>query len=120
MHFVAGLSLGAIFQPAHVVPETEFPIPEKDLTIENNWMIHQLETTSDFAAKSKFFGWFVGGLNFQVEHHLFPNICHVHYKALSKIVKETAKEYNLPYHSHKTFFNALSAHTKMLKKLGQA
>jgi len=120
MHFVAGLTLGAIFQPAHVVPETDFPMPNKDLTIENNWMIHQLETTSDFGNRSKVFSWLVGGLNYQVEHHLFPNICHVHYRALSKIVKETAAEFNVPYHSHKTFFNALSAHTKMLKQLGKA
>jgi linoleoyl-CoA desaturase len=120
MHFVAGSILGAVFQPAHVVPETKFPVPKKDLTIENNWMIHQLETTTDFAMDSKIFGWYVGGLNFQVVHHLFPNICHVHYKALSKIVKETAEEFGLPYHTHKTFFNALGAHTRMLKQLGRA
>lgn len=120
MHFIAGLTLGAIFQPAHCIPETEFPVPDKDLTIENNWMIHQLETTSNFANGARVFSWLVGGLNYQVEHHLFPNICHVHYRALSKIVKETAKEYGVVYHAHKTFGNALSAHTKMLKKLGEA
>jgi len=120
MHFIAGLSLGAIFQPAHCIPETDFPVPDKDLSIENNWMIHQLETTSDFANESRIFSWLVGGLNYQVEHHLFPNICHVHYRALSKIVKETAKEFGIVYHSHKTFANALSAHTKMLKQLGKA
>ncbi len=120
MHFVAGLILGAIFQPAHVVPETEFPVPDKDLSIENNWAIHQLETTTNYAPKSIFLYWYVGGLNYQIEHHLFPNICHVHYKKISKIVKETAKEYGIPYYSHPTFFSALSGHTKMLKQLGRA
>lgn len=119
MHFITGVILGAIFQPAHVVPETDFVMPDKDLTIENNWMIHQLETTSDFANGSRIFSWLVGGLNFQVEHHLFPNICHVHYREISKIVKATAKEFDIEYHAHKTFAGALSAHTRMLKQLGK-
>jgi linoleoyl-CoA desaturase len=115
-------SLGII--AAHVVPETDFVQATegqtKDLSIENNFLIHQLETTSDFAPKSKVLAWFIGGLNYQVEHHLFPNVCHVHYKALSKIVKETAADFDLPYHCHKTFVGALVAHGKMLKKLGKA
>ncbi len=118
MHLIAGFTLAAIFQPAHVVPETEFPVPTRDLTIENNWAIHQLETTSNFAPKSRILYWLVGGLNYQVEHHLFPNICHVHYKKLSKIVKATAEEFGVPYYSEPTFFSALRSHGKMLKKLG--
>jgi linoleoyl-CoA desaturase len=120
MHLIAGFTLAAIFQPAHVVPETDFPKPDKDLSIENNWAIHQLETTSNFAPKSRILYWLIGGLNYQVEHHLFPNICHVHYKKLSKIVKETADEFNVPYYSEPTFFSALRSHGKMLRKLGQA
>ena len=73
----------------------------------------------DFATKSWFITYFVGGLNFQVEHHLFPAISHVHYPQLSKIVAETAREYNVPYHSEKTFFGALYQHTKMLYRLGR-
>ncbi|MGV6861653.1 MAG: fatty acid desaturase family protein [Putridiphycobacter sp.] len=117
-HFIAGFTLGIIFQPAHVVPETTFPHPEEDLSIENNFMIHQLQTTTNFAPKSRIFYWLIGGLNYQVEHHLFPNICHVHYKAISKIVKQTAEEFKIPYYSHKTFISALVYHTKMLKQLG--
>jgi len=120
MHLIAGFTLAAIFQPAHVIPETEFPLPDKDLTIDNNWAIHQLETTSNFAPKSTILYWLIGGLNYQVEHHLFPNICHVHYKKISKIVKATAEEFNLPYHSEPTFFSALRSHGKMLRKLGVA
>lgn len=119
-HFVAGFILGIIFQPAHVVPETDFMQPNPEHSIDNNFAIHQMQTTSNFAPKSRILYWLIGGLNYQVEHHLFPNICHVHYKDLSKIVKETAEEFDVPYYSHPTFMNALYYHGKMLKKLGEA
>ncbi len=119
MHFVCGLILALVFQPAHVITETEFFVPDENLSVENNWAIHQMKTTANFANKSFFFSWFVGGLNFQVEHHLFPNICHVHYKKISKIVKETANEYGVPYHSEKTFFAALRNHFTMINRLGK-
>lgn len=118
MHYLAGFLLAICFQPGHVVPETNFTQPTTDLTVENNWMIHQLESTSNFARGSRLLSWLIGGINYQVEHHLFPNICHVHYRDISPIVEATAKEYGIPYHSHKTFFGALYYHTKMLKKLG--
>ncbi len=119
MHFVAGLTLAAIFQPAHVVPSSEYPMPDASGNIDADWAVNQLYNTTNFAPNAPLFSWFVGGLNFQVEHHLFPNICHVHYKELSKIVKTTAEEFNLPYHSYKTFFRALGEHTKMLYNLGK-
>ena len=75
--------------------------------------------TANFAQKSRWFSWYVGGLNFQVEHHLFPNICHIHYRKISHIVRDTAFEYNLPYYSYKTFADALLEHGRMLKRLGQ-
>lgn len=118
MHFVAGLILSTIFQTAHIMPNSDYP-RVKNGTVENNWAIHQLETTTNYAPKSKFFSWFVGGLNFQIEHHLFPNMCHVHYKAISQIVEEKSKKYKLPYSSYNTFFRALVEHTKMLKQLGR-
>ena len=119
MHYIVGFLLACIFQAAHVVEETAFPVPE-DGKIENNWAIHQLMTTCNFAPKSRIFSWFIGGLNYQIEHHLFPNICHVHYKKISKIVKETAKEFNLPYYSQPTFLSALMDHARMLRQLGRA
>lgn len=118
MHILCGLILAAIFQPAHVVTETDFPLPDEKGNMEYSHLVHQLHTTANFAQKNKLLTWFVGGLNHQVEHHLFPTICHVHYPAISKIVQETAKEFNLPYHSFPTFRNALISHTQMLKKLG--
>lgn len=120
MQFICGLILAMIFQPAHVVPTSTFPMPNDSGIVEADWAVSQLYNTANFAPKSKLFSWYVGGLNFQVEHHLFPSICHIHYKKIAKIVEETAKEYNLPYYSYRTFFAALSEHTKMLKNLGKA
>lgn len=120
MHFTAGLVLSSIFQTAHVVPSSEYPMPDKDGQIENNWAIHQLYTTCDFAPKSSIFSWFVGGLNFQVEHHLFPNVSHIHYKKISEIVQAKAKEFNLPYHVNTSFAHAVWQHIRMLKLLGSS
>lgn len=119
MHYIAGFILSTIFQPAHVMEHTEFPIPEEG-KIDSTMLEHQMYTTCNFAPKSRLFSWYVGGLNYQIEHHLFPHICHIHYKKISKIVKDTAKEFNMPYHSQPTFRRALIEHGKMLKKLGRA
>ena len=119
MHYTSGFLLTVIFQTAHVVPTSAYPLPDRDDTLENNWAVHQLYTTSDFAPQSRIFSWFIGGLNYQVEHHLFPNISHVHYKKISKLVKEIADKYNLPYFVQPTFFKALWEHGRMLKKLGR-
>lgn len=119
MHFVAGITLACIFQPAHVVPSSDFPKPDKTGNIETDWVVSQLMNTANFARDSKVFSWYVGGLNYQIEHHLFPNICHVHYKKISEIVRDTAFEYNLPYYSYSTFLEALRGHGKMLKDLGK-
>jgi linoleoyl-CoA desaturase len=119
MHYVAGFILAIIFQPAHVIDGTEYPEPDQHGQLENNWAIHQLHTTTNFANKSKLFSWYVGGLNFQVEHHLFPNICHVHYKNIAPIVEKTAHEFGLPYKSKETFAEAIVAHARLLKELGK-
>lgn len=118
MQVMCGIMLALIFQPAHVVEETNFYAADNDGNILNNWAIHQMRTTANFANRSRFFSWFVGGLNFQIEHHLFPNICHIHYKKIAKIVKETATEFNIPYYEHKTFLGALGSHFKLLHQLG--
>lgn len=118
MHYIAGLVLAMIFQPAHVVPTSTYPHLEEDGKINVDWATNQMLNTANFAPGARLFSWYVGGLNYQVEHHLFPNICHVHYRKISSIVRDTAFEYNIPYHSYKTFFDALSNHTKMLKRLG--
>jgi linoleoyl-CoA desaturase len=118
MHYIAGFLLAIIFQPAHVIEGTEFPLPDENDKLENNWAVHQLLTTTNFGNKSRWFSWYVGGLNFQIEHHLFPNICHVHYRKISGIVKETANEFGLPYKSARTFMDALAGHARLLKQLG--
>lgn len=119
MHYIAGFILAIIFQPAHVIDGTEFPVPDENNTLENNWAIHQLNTTTNFGNESKWFSWYVGGLNFQIEHHLFPNICHVHYRKIAGIVRDTAKEFGLPYKSSRTFMGALAGHARLLKSLGR-
>ncbi len=118
MHFIAGLILSSVFQMAHVMPECEFPLPDDNNNLEENWAVHQLQTTANFSPNSKIMSWFLGGLNYQIEHHLFPNICHVHYPKISKIVEKTAREFNIPYNVQPTFVHALASHTKLLYALG--
>lgn len=119
MHYIAGFILAVVFQPAHVLEENEFPMPSESGVVESNWTVHQLLTTSNFAQNNRLLSWFVGGLNYQVEHHLFPNVCHVHYRKISKIVKETAGEYGIPYKSYPSFRSAMLYHGKMLYWLGR-
>jgi len=118
MHLIAGFILSCIFQPAHVIPTSHFPLPDENGMMENSWAVHQLNTTSNFAPNNTILSWYVGGLNYQVEHHLFPNVCHVHYKKIAPIVEQTAKEFGLPYYSAPTFMAALIAHGKTLKAFG--
>mgnify|MGYP000076512464 CR=1 FL=1 len=119
MHYISGFILAIIFQPAHVIDGTEYPMPDEEGKMENSWAIHQLLTTTNFANNNRILNWYVGGLNFQVEHHLFPNICHVHYRKIASIVKNTAEEFGLPYKSEPTFIGALISHAKLLKQLGE-
>jgi linoleoyl-CoA desaturase len=118
MHFVAGVALSLIFQPAHVVESSLF-IEQDEEEIDESWWVHQVMTTSNFATGSKIFSWFVGGLNYQIEHHLFPDVCHVHYPNISEIVKNTALEYNVPYHAQGSFIKAVGNHFRILRELGK-
>ena len=122
MHFTAGLFLSCIFQPAHIMEDSPFESPvgsDGKRRMENSWAIHEIVNTTDFAPQNRLLTWFAGGLNFQIEHHLFTGICHVHYKRLAPIVRSTMIDFGLPYHEQPTFSKALMEHTKMLKKLGQ-
>ena len=119
MQYTTGFILASTFQLAHVMPSTEFLKPEENQSmVSKNWYVHQLETTTDFAHNSKLVTWYVGGLNFQVEHHLFPNICHIHYNKIAAIVEKTANDYNVAYHKLPTLADALSEHWKHLKHMG--
>ncbi len=119
VHASLGYTLSLIFQLAHSVEGTEFPAPNDANLIEEEWAIHQVKTTANFATDNKFINWYVGGLNFQIEHHLFPRVCHVHYTKISKIVEQTCKEFNIPYINHPTFFGSYASHVKHLHNLGR-
>ena len=121
LNAVLGLTLSLVFQLAHVVENTEFEHVALDETkhVDTAWAIHQIKTTANFSMNNKVISWFVGGLNFQIEHHLFPRISHVHYPAISKIVMEKCKEFHLPYNKFDSIFGALASHFRFMKLLGQ-
>jgi linoleoyl-CoA desaturase len=117
----AGFVLSIVFQLAHTVEHTAFPVPDKITNkLEDEWAIHQIKTTANFATRNKIVNWFVGGLNFQVEHHLFPRISHVHYPAISKIVKQACKEYGIAYIEYKRMTQAVISHVMYLRQMGRA
>ncbi len=118
---ITGIVLSMVFQVAHVVEEAQFPAPRSESdSIENAWAVHQVETTVDFSRNNPLVVWLVGGLNFQIEHHLFPRISHVHYPALSPIVKETCLEFGVQYSEHKSFAAGLASHFRWLRRMGAA
>lgn len=119
-HFVEGFTLAVIFMLAHVVEGPDFPMPDENGKMKYTWAVHQMHTTADFGRNNRLLRFITGGLNFQVEHHLFPKVCHVHYPAISKIVEKTAKEYGVPYLSQPSFFKALKSHIRLLKYFGQS
>ena len=119
MHFVTGFLVSIVFQIAHIMPNTNFPLPNNNGEMDDSWYGHQLATTTNFSPKSKLLYWLIGGLNYQVEHHVLPDVCHVHYKGLSKIVADTAKEFGMTYHVKSSLFSAIGDHTRMLKSLGK-
>lgn len=117
--FVTGIVISVVFQLAHIVECASFPVPDDQHKLQSNWDVHQLQTTVNFATKSRLVSWFVGGLNFQVEHHLFPKISHIHYPAISAIVKSTCKEFGIPYHEYGTVAEAIASHLRYLKVAGR-
>lgn len=120
--FVSGIVLSVVFQLAHCVGEAEFPVPV-DVNgkphIDSDWAVHQVQTTVDFARGNPILCWFLGGLNFQVEHHLLNKICHVHYPALSKVVEETCREFGVKYRAHRSIFSAIGSHFRWLVLMGK-
>jgi linoleoyl-CoA desaturase len=107
-----------VFQLAHVVEGPEYPVPDGDGRMEEAWLVHEMATTANFARGNRLLTWYVGGLNYQIEHHLFPRICSVHYPALSPIVEEVAAKRGMPYYQNPTLFAAIRSHYRMLKRLG--
>ena len=121
MTLVAGFILSIVFQLAHTVEHTHFPMPNEDTgKMEDEWAIHQLKTTANFATRNRIISWFVGGLNFQIEHHLFPKISHVHYPVISKIIKQACREYNISYIEYRRMYQAVVSHVSFLRQMGRA
>ena len=118
---LAGFIISIVFQLAHTVEHTHFPMPDETTgKLEDEWAIHQLKTTANFAPRNKVISWLVGGLNFQVEHHLFPKISHIHYPEISKIVKQACREFNVPYIEYPKMYQAVASHVSFLKQMGRA
>lgn len=115
---VCGMSLATVFQLAHVVSETEFKTIDQS-KVEEEWMVHQIQSTANFATNSKILTWLLGGLNFQVEHHLFPKISHVHYPALNRIVRQTCAEYNIKYNEFRSFWGAFRSHIDVIHAMSR-
>ena len=116
MHLIGGMILGIVFQLAHVVEGIDYPLPDETGAMEHTWAVHELVTTANFARKNKLVCWYVGGLNFQIEHHLFPKVCSIHYPAISDIVKRVAQKHGIPYHENPTLWDAMKSHWRMLAK----
>src|SRR6478736_5245092 len=117
MTFVCGLFISIVFQLAHVVEINHFPEEKK---IVGDWALHQMSTTSNFETSNKLLSWMLGGLNFQIEHHLFPKVSHIHYARINSLVKETCKEFNIKYNEYSTMFSAMASHVNYLRKMGIA
>jgi linoleoyl-CoA desaturase len=115
--FVLGNVLAGVFQLAHCVDEADF-IGTRGT--QGDWAEHQIATTVDFAPANGLLAWYLGGLNFQVEHHLFPQVCHLHYPALSKIVEETCRTHRVRYRCEPTLGSALAANLRWLRRMGSA
>lgn len=120
MHAISGLTLASIFQPAHVLEDHAFEVAQSGGQLPEDSFTHQLQTTANFGTRSRLLTWLCGGLNHQIEHHLFPHVCHIHFPKLAPIVKRTAEEFGLPYRASTSFAGALWLHTRMLWQLGRA
>jgi linoleoyl-CoA desaturase len=117
---VLGSTLAIVFMLAHCVEEADFPVPRQGTDrMADAWAVHQVRTTVDFARGNRLLTWYVGGLNFQIEHHLFPRICHVHYPRIAAIVQAACAEHGVRYSAHETFLGALSSHWRWLRRMGR-
>lgn len=121
MVFVTGLVISVVFQLAHVVEHIDFVDPAAEgHEIGTEWAVHQVNTTVNFATGNKVWNWLFGGLNFQVEHHLFPLVSHVHYPALNKRLKQVCAEFGVHYREFPTLRSALGSHLRHLRQVGAA
>ena len=119
--FVQGLALSIVFQVPHCGEQSAFPMPSGETgRMQTPWAVHQVRTTVDYARGNRLLSWFVGGLNFQIEHHLFPRVCHVHYAAIAPLVEATCRDFGLQYKAYDTFFAGVRSHYRLLRRMGRA
>ncbi len=119
VNLMAGLTLSIVFSLAHTVEGAAFPAPDPDSgAMDREWAVHEVETTANFAPRSRLAAWYLGGLNSQIEHHLFPHVCHLHYPRLRRVVEETCRDFSVRYLSYPTFGAAILSHYRHLKTLG--
>jgi linoleoyl-CoA desaturase len=116
---VLGITMSVVFQLAHAVEEADFPVPVGETgRMEHAWAVHQAQTTVNFARRSRLAAWLLGGLNFQIEHHLFPKMSHVNYPAISGVVQATCRDFGVKYSEHTSFLAGLASHYRWLRRMG--
>jgi linoleoyl-CoA desaturase len=115
VHLIVGLSVSLVFQTTHTIDSTHFPLSRNEF---DNSVYHIFATTADYATGNPVVGWLAGGLNHHIAHHLCPFVCHTHYAGLTRIVRETAAEFGVPYRQHPTMTRAIRHHLILLKQLG--
>ncbi|GLR19880.1 fatty acid desaturase family protein [Portibacter lacus] len=118
MNWMAGITITLALVPAHVASTSEFPLPDENGVMPHSWSHHQLLTTTDYATNKFIINWLMGGFNHHIAHHLFPRINHVHYKAITTLVKETAEEFGLTYNYEESLYNAYLSHFNLLRNNG--
>jgi linoleoyl-CoA desaturase len=118
IHAVAGIIMACVVKLGHIVDTVEHFEPDENGMIQHAWAVHVLKTSSNFSMDNAFIGWFTGGLNYQIEHHLYPGTCSEHYPAIAPIIKDVSERYGLPYHCHKSMWSGLKSHYRILKRLG--
>jgi len=118
MHALLSLFLTFTFFISHHITDTRYTSVESGRTIEASWLIHQITSTVDFHPHSTFFNCIFGGFNAHVAHHLLPGVSHVHYPALTHMIKSVLRENEISYHAV-TFLGGVKSHLKHLKNLGR-
>lgn len=117
---VAGFIISIVFQLAHTVEHTEFPTAGSNSKMPDEWAVHQIKTTANFATRNRIISWLIGGLNFQIEHHLFPKISHIHYPAISQIIRQVCQEYGIQYIEYPRMTHAVVSHVSFLRRMGRS
>ena len=120
--WLIGTSLAATFQIAHCVDIAGF----SDVTTElsgDGMVWHQLRTTADVRQRTSLLGRFrsvvVGGLDFQIEHHLAPHIPHTAYKRMAVQLREVCANHDIAYLAHDGVVGAVKSHQRWLRVMGR-